>query len=131
MKPIVSILLILTVCTCACADSKPSTLIRQGDENVWVECPEWDWSLVPPECRRPAFNCVPTCGKWPGDKTDIGAYEYVPGITSQKPWGIWEGVPFAVAPGTKPLGDPKPPINLRGAKPPPPTDLVITGVKRE
>jgi hypothetical protein len=67
----------------------------------WIKCPVWDWELVPPECRVPAFNCVPICGKWPGDNVDIGAYEYVPGITSERPWGVWEGVPFNYVPGER------------------------------
>ncbi len=64
-----------------------------------IKCPsDWNWLLVPVECRRPAVNCVPVCGKWPGDKPDIGAWEYVPGITDEVPWGIWDGVPFSYVP---------------------------------
>jgi hypothetical protein len=83
-----TLVLLMTLSTLATVDGKPT----------WIECPKWDWSLVPPECRRPAFNCVPVCGKWPGDTPDIGAYEYVPGSTSEKPWGIWNGVPLDYVP---------------------------------
>lgn len=77
-----------------------STMGRKADGTQgWIKCPVWDWNLVPPECRVPAFNCVPRCGKWPGDKWDIGAYEYVPGMTGEKPWGNWKGVPFSYVPG--------------------------------
>ncbi len=125
----ISILLLLAVSACAHADepkSISSTMIRQGDENVWVNCPAWDWSLVPVECRFPGFNCVPSCGKWPGDKWDIGAMQYIPGQTSQKPWGDWKGIPFKSAPGEM-----APVENFRIAAPPPPTEMSIIGVKVE
>ena len=63
-------------------------------KQAWIKCPNWDWNLIPPECRRPGFNCIPVCGKFQGDKTDIGAYQYFPGITSEKPWGEWDGIPL-------------------------------------
>jgi len=89
MKLLVIIIMLSKLSTLATIDGKPT----------WIDCPEWDWSLVPVECRVPAFNCVPICGKWPGDKVDIGAYEYVPNITSEQPWGAWKGIPFKSAPG--------------------------------
>lgn len=98
----VPLFFILTTSVCA-ADfdfSNLSVLGNTKDGSIgWIKCPTWNWDLVPPECRRPAFNCVPICGKWPGDKVDIGAYEYVPGITAEQPWGVWNGVPFTYVPG--------------------------------
>ena len=84
------------------------------DENgkpKWIKCPDWDWNLIPSECKTPhmiAINCLPKCGKYLGDKPDIGAWEDYPGITCQKPWGDWNGIPD--------LGKPnliKPPKNFR------------------
>jgi len=63
-----------------------------------IPCPTWDWSLVPEECRRAAMNCIPICGKYPGDKPDIGAMEWFPGQTGEKPWGDWTGVPVPESP---------------------------------
>ena len=63
------------------------------------ECPEWDESLLPEECRgTKSFNCLPRCGKYPGDRPDIGAYEWFPNITEEKPWGDWDGVPLTYTP---------------------------------
>lgn len=128
-----AVLLLLTVSACAHAADpiylELSTLATVDGKPTWIPCPKWDWSKVPAECRRPAFNCVPTCGKWPGDRIDIGAYEYVPGITPEKPWGIWAGEPLALSPGQKPAGGPEPPKQLRPAPPPAPFDLTIIGVK--
>ena len=62
-------------------------------------CPEWDHSLLPEKCRNTrSFNCLPTCGKYPGDRPDIGAYEWFPGITAEKPWGDWNGIPLDYTP---------------------------------
>lgn len=61
----------------------------------WIKCPQWDWTLLPSECRRPGFNCIPVCGKYQGDKVDIGAYQYFTGITSEQPWGDWDGIPLS------------------------------------
>lgn len=99
---------------------------------TWIDCPKWDWSLLPPECRSYGINCVPVCGKWPGDKMDIGAFQYIPGHTNEKPWGIWNGVPFAREPGepgAKPEPYPAPPQRFRSWFLPAPFDLVITGSK--
>jgi hypothetical protein len=74
----------------------------------WIKCPDWDWSLILAECKSKymiAFNCLPKCGKFPGDKPDIGAWEYFPGITAEKPWGDWNGVPSNYKPGA--VGVPK------------------------
>ena len=69
----------------------------------WVKCPAWDWSIVEAACLADgmelnqyiiAFNCLPKCGKWKGDRPDIGAFEWIEGITNEKPWGIWTGVPI-------------------------------------
>lgn len=131
LKALISIL--LNICLVSCSHGADTggiyydhaTMVRKGDENVWVKCPAWDWERVPPECRMPGWNCVPVCGKWPGDKVDIGAWQYVPGITSEKPWGDWEGIPFKSAPGE----GPKAPEKFRIAPPPAPFDLKIIGVK--
>jgi hypothetical protein len=122
-----AILLLLAVSACAHAGepkSISSTLATVDGKSTWIKCPAWDWDLVPAECRFPGFNCVPTCGKWPGDKMDIGAMQYIPGQTSQKPWGDWAGVPFKSAPGEM-----APVQNFRIAPPPPPSLLQIIGVK--
>ena len=73
----------------------------------WV-CPQWDESLLPPECRgTTSINCLPRCGKYPGDRPDIGAYEWFPGITKDKPWGDWNGVPLNYNPLNKIPQSPK------------------------
>jgi len=71
-----------------------STITTINGETQITPCPTWDWSLVPEECRVPAFNCLPRCGKYPGDKPDIGAMEWFTGITNEKPWGDWTGIPL-------------------------------------
>lgn len=71
-----------------------STFVFKDGEIKRMPCPQWDWNLVPPECRQAAMNCLPRCGKYPGDRTDIGAMEWFPGITDEKPWGDWNGVPL-------------------------------------
>jgi hypothetical protein len=68
----------------------------------WIKCPNWDWSLIPDECKSKfmiSINCLPKCGKYPGDRPDIGAWEYFPGITAEKPWGDWNGIPLNHKPG--------------------------------
>ena len=74
--------------------SNLSTIVSIDGEIQFIKCPQWDWTLVPEHCRRPAFNCLPICGKYPGDKPDIGAMEWFLGITPEKPWGDWTGVPL-------------------------------------
>jgi hypothetical protein len=81
--------------------SKGSTMVtRMESGNMvtkWVRCPVWDWDLIPYECKGRfmlSWNCLPRCGKWEGDKPDIGAWEWIDGITAAQPWGIWEGIPF-------------------------------------
>jgi len=84
-----------------------STMVTKTVDGVrqikWVKCPEWDWSLAEAACLADgmelneymiAFNCIPRCGKWKGDKPDIGAWEWIEGITAEQPWGIWTGVPL-------------------------------------
>lgn len=76
-----------------------------------LKCPEWDWSLIPEECRNKymiSINCLPRCGKDLDDKPDIGAWEYWPGITCEKPWGDWDGIPTH----QKPV-KPQPPQNFK------------------
>jgi len=87
--------------------SRLSTMITTVVDGVrqikWVKCPEWDWSIVEAACLADgmelneymiSWNCLPRCGKWKGDKPDIGAWEWIEGITEEKPWGIWTGVPI-------------------------------------
>jgi hypothetical protein len=67
----------------------------------WIECPDWDWSLISPECKSRymiGFNCLPQCGKYAGDQPDIGAMPWFPGQTSERPWGDWTGVPLWYSP---------------------------------
>ena len=68
-----------------------------------IPCPNWDWTIVETQCLKDgyilnkymiSFNCLPRCGKYPGDKPDIGGYEYISNITSEKPWGDWNGIPL-------------------------------------
>ena len=74
-------------------------IIRFGWANPIPKCPEFDHSLLPEKCRNTSsFNCLPRCGKYPGDRPDIGAYEWFPGITKEKPWGDWDGVPLEYSP---------------------------------
>lgn len=103
MKIIVIFISILLASCTQAADTfdyrEYSTLIRVDGKNIRTKCPKWDWLQVPAECRMPGFNCVPVCGKWPGDKVDIGAMQYIPGQTPERPWGIWKGIPFKYVPG--------------------------------
>lgn len=71
-----------------------STFAHINGEIKIIPCPVWDWSLVPEECRVPAMNCIPICGKYPGDKPDLGAMEWFTGQTNEKPWGNWTGIPL-------------------------------------
>ena len=69
---------------------------RIDGKPAWIKCPDWDWDLIPAECKNLymiSVNCLSRCGKFPGDKPDIGAWEYYPGITPEKPWGDWNGIP--------------------------------------
>lgn len=131
-KLISGLLLLLAVSSCSHAADPAgiyldhSTMARIDGKPTWIKCPSWNWELVPPECRWPGFNCVPSCGKWPGDKMDIGAMQFIPGQTSDKPWGDWKGVPFKSAPGEM-----DPPANFRIPPPPAPSELQIIGVKIE
>ena len=91
--------------------SKGSTMVTRMESGKmvtkWVRCPVWDWDLVPPKCSGRmsiAWNCIPKCGKWEGDEPDIGAWEWIEGITAAQPWGVWTGVPF----GQEELKDSKP-----------------------
>ena len=59
-----------------------STMANRDGKQVFIKCPDWDWSLIPNECKSKfmiSFNCLPRCGKYPDDKPDIGAFEYFPG----------------------------------------------------
>lgn len=76
---------------------------------LWQDCPKWDWSIMPVECRKPSYNCIPICGKYLGDDIDPGPWEFYPGITAAKPWGDWNGTPGF----QKPVGI-KAPKNFRG-----------------
>lgn len=98
------------------------TLVRINDKPTWIKCPTWDWSLVEKTCADAgmtlnrymiSFNCLPKCGKYEGDRPDIGAYEYFPGITSDKPWGDWNGIPLSMEDGdSKPITIPDIPTGL-------------------
>lgn len=89
------------------------------DENgkpKWLKCPNWDWSLIPDECKTPnmiSVNCLPRCGKYIDDKPDIGAWEHYKGITCQKPWGDWDGIPDDENPIKPETGKIEPPMNFR------------------
>lgn len=83
--------------------SRGSTMTNKDGAIAFVPCPAWDWDAIAAECAKDgmvpndymiAFNCVPKCGKWAGDLPDIGAFEYVPGQTAEKPWGDYNGVPM-------------------------------------
>ena len=41
-----------------------------------------------------SFNGLPRTGKYPGDKPDIGAWEWFPGVTCENPTGEWSGTPL-------------------------------------
>lgn len=80
-----------------------STMAVVNGKPQFIKCPDWDWQAIYDECAADgielnhfmiAFNCVPKCGKYDGDRPDIGAYEYVPNITAEKPWGDYNGVPL-------------------------------------
>ena len=83
--------------------SRGSTMINLNGEIKFIPCPVWDWDGIIADCAKDgmypndymiSFNCVPRCGKWSGDRPDIGAFEYVPGQTSEKPWGDYKGWPM-------------------------------------
>ena len=68
---------------------------------TWIDCPDWDWQAIYNECAEDgielnqymlSWNCIPRCGKYKDDRPDIGAWEYVSGITNEKPWGDYNGV---------------------------------------
>jgi hypothetical protein len=104
---IISIVLLgFNVCQAVDFKSVGATLINKE----WKPCPVWDWDGIAGDCARDditfnrymiAFNCVPRCGKWSGDRPDIGAFEYVPGQTSERPWGDYDGWPMDE--GLKPI----------------------------
>jgi hypothetical protein len=99
--------------------SNLSTMATINGEIKWIKCPEWDWSIVEAQCLKDgtgtinrymiAWNCLPKCGKYEGDRPDIGAWEYFPGITEEKPWGDWNGIPLhsALSTYSKPVILPK------------------------
>jgi len=99
--------------------SSLSTMVTKNGVSEWVKCPEWDWSIVEAQCLKDgtgtinrymiAWNCLPKCGKYEGDRPDIGAWEYFPGITAEKPWGDWNGIPLhsELSPNAKPVIIPK------------------------
>lgn len=56
-----------------------------------------------------SFNRLPRTGKYPGDKPDIGSWEWFPGVTCENPQGNWTGVPLSYNPLN---GEPAPPPRL-------------------
>jgi len=74
--------------------SNLKTFVTVNGVITLIDCPQWNWSLIAEECRRPAMNCIPVCDKYPNDKPDIGAMEWFPGQTNEKPWGDWNGIPL-------------------------------------
>jgi hypothetical protein len=93
--------------------SKGSTMVTEIIDGAhvtrWVRCPVWDWDLIPFECKNRfmlSWNCLPRCGKWEGDEPDIGAWEWIEGITAETPWGVWTGVPFDQLKEPKPIPQP-------------------------
>jgi len=90
--------------------SKGSTLVTRMEDGVkvtkWVRCPVWDWDLIPNKCHGRSWNCLPKCGKWEGDEPDIGAWEWIEGITAAQPWGVWTGVPYDQLKEPKPIPQP-------------------------
>lgn len=99
--------------------SSLSTMVTTNGVTKWIKCPEWDWSIVEAQCLKDgtgtinrymiSWNCLPRCGKYEGDRPDIGAWEYFPGITEEKPWGDWNGIPLhsALSTYSKPVILPK------------------------
>jgi hypothetical protein len=84
-----------------CGAVKPtSPCIDAGSENIPQELLE---SL--------SLNGLPVVGKYPGDKPDIGAWEWFPGVDCSNPKGDWDGVPLNYNPreGVPLL----PPLDLR------------------
>lgn len=97
MRYIIIVLSLVTICNVQAQEFDFTNLHTSASvdgKQAWIKCPNWDWDLVPIECRMPGFNCIPVCGKYQGDKVDIGAYQYFTGITSEKPWGDWDGIPL-------------------------------------
>lgn len=59
-----------------------------------------------------SYNGLPRTGKYPGDKPDIGAWEWFPGVDCEHPLGDWIGIPLDYNP-REILPTPQAPSELR------------------